>query len=300
MTDIVVDRVVVAGHGVRLDRMLAKRDRARRGLVELALAINPGLADCGGILPVGRAVDLPKKDSVAGIDRRGAALGLIVVPFRISVAGTDVSERLRPILEELSVTDKAGTVSDTASVTLNDIGGSIVLPRRDANLSVALPSKGSLVEVFRGTVDDVRSKYDRGAGLKLLIEAKGMNTRDELKAPREEHWDDKDLASVMQEVGEMGGISIRVADVFASIRRDWWAMDGESIPPSAGGSPARSPAHSRSPDQSASSRRDPAGFLGERGDALHDHSAPRRQSALGRPRARIQAAALQEGAGTIL
>ena len=157
-------------------------------------------------------------------------MGLIVVPFRVSVAGIDVSDRLRPLLEELSVTDKAGTVSDTASVTLNDNGGSIVLPRRGADLTVALPSRGSLVEVFRGTVDDVRSKYDRGAGLKLLIEAKGMNTRDELKAPREKHWDDKDLASVMREVGELGGISIRVADVFASIRRDWWAMDGESIP----------------------------------------------------------------------
>ena len=67
MTEIVVDRVVVASHGVRLDRMLAKRDRAHTpGLVEFALAINPGLAECGGILPVDRAVDLPKKDSVAG------------------------------------------------------------------------------------------------------------------------------------------------------------------------------------------------------------------------------------------
>lgn len=66
MTDIIFDRVTIKGRGVRLDAMIAKRDRAYTpGLVEKALDLNVGLASLGTELPVGTVVDLPKRESVA-------------------------------------------------------------------------------------------------------------------------------------------------------------------------------------------------------------------------------------------
>ena len=156
-------------------------------------------------------------------------MGLIALPFRVSIDAIDITARIRPILEDLTVTDKAGTVSDTASITLQDIGGRIVMPRRGAKVTVDLPWQGSLVPVFSGSVDDVRSKYDRGAGLKLSIEAKGMDTRGGIKAPREQNWDDKDLGGVMKEAGELAGVTIKVHESLSSITRAWWGMDGESL-----------------------------------------------------------------------
>jgi phage protein D len=156
-------------------------------------------------------------------------VGLIDLAFRISIDGLDITERLRPILVDLTVTDKAGTVSDTASILLADPGGRIVMPRRGAKVAIDLPLGVGLVPVFAGGVDDVRSKYDRGTGLQMQIAAKGMDTRGALKAPREQHWDDADLKTVLREAGEAAGVTVKVHESLGSIRRAWWGMDGESL-----------------------------------------------------------------------
>jgi len=156
-------------------------------------------------------------------------MGLTGIIFRVSIDGLDITERLRPILVDLSVTDKAGTVSDTATLLLADPGGRIVMPRRGARVAVELPWRGGLVPVFAGGVDDVRSKYDRGAGLRMQIAAKGMDTRGGVKAPRERHWDDTDLATVLREAGEDAGVTVKVHESLGAIRRAWWGMDGESL-----------------------------------------------------------------------
>jgi phage tail protein X len=65
MTDTVFDRVTVKGRGVRLDAMIAKRDRAYTpGLVETALDLNVGLAARGVHIPAGTVVDLPRRQAV--------------------------------------------------------------------------------------------------------------------------------------------------------------------------------------------------------------------------------------------
>jgi len=54
------ETVTVSGEGVRLDRILARRDRRLApGLVEAALELNPSLAALGPIIPVGTVVRLP-------------------------------------------------------------------------------------------------------------------------------------------------------------------------------------------------------------------------------------------------
>jgi phage tail protein X len=64
MTEIIFDRVTVKGRGVRLDAMIAKRDRAYTpGLVERALDLNVGLASLGAHIPPGTVVDLPKRET---------------------------------------------------------------------------------------------------------------------------------------------------------------------------------------------------------------------------------------------
>ena len=40
--------------------------------------------------------------------------------FEINVAGNNVSEAFNQILQSLTVSDKEGTTSDTASITLDD------------------------------------------------------------------------------------------------------------------------------------------------------------------------------------
>jgi lysozyme len=149
--------------------------------------------------------------------------------YSVVVGGTDISSRLARYLLDLSVEDKAGTVSDRATITLDDSGGRLALPAARAPVTIAL-GRGGATSVFEGFVDDARSRGDRGSGRVLSIEAKGMDTGAALKQPREKHWDDQTLGAVMDEAARLGGLaSMHVAGGLAAIERPYWAMDGESL-----------------------------------------------------------------------
>ena len=146
--------------------------------------------------------------------------------YTITVAGADVSSRVRPWLIDLSVTDKAGTTSDQASLSLNDANGQLAIPASRSPMTITLNG----VPVFTGFVDDVRSEGDRRSGRILTIDAKGLDTGGAAKEPKEKHWDDAPLGSVLNEAGQEAGLSgVQVHGEFAGLARDYWVMDGESF-----------------------------------------------------------------------
>lgn len=152
--------------------------------------------------------------------------------FRVSFGGNDVSDRLRPFLISLEVQDKAGSVSDTARIVVDDTGGRFALPQKGDPVSIALGTLGrGVVPRFEGTVDTVRSRLDRGGGLTLEIAAKGLDTTSPAKQPNQKHADDKTLGDVAGEFGKSGGLpgGIEVHSSLASIRRPYWSMDDESV-----------------------------------------------------------------------
>jgi uncharacterized protein len=151
--------------------------------------------------------------------------------FSVVVDGTDISSRLNPILISLQVSDKAGTSSDTATIELDDKSGQVVLPRPGARMLISLGfSDSGIGVVFRGKVDEVRSRGDRGGGRTVTISAKGVDTQGKAKEPQSKHFDDKTIEQIMREAGELAGISdVRIDQSFASIVRKYERMDNESF-----------------------------------------------------------------------
>ena len=49
--------------------------------------------------------------------------------FMVTVAGTNITTTLMPVLISLTVSDKVGTHSDTASLDIDDTDGRIILPQ---------------------------------------------------------------------------------------------------------------------------------------------------------------------------
>lgn len=150
--------------------------------------------------------------------------------YRVVVGGTDISRTLDPILIRLSVTLNTDHTSDTATIDIDDTNGRVRLPQVGAEMSVALGwAAGGVAEVFRGTVDDVKSKGARGEGRVLTIEAKSAETGGKGKEHQDRHWDDKTLKDVLEDAAKEAGHTIKVDGELGALKRDWWGMSSESF-----------------------------------------------------------------------
>lgn len=151
--------------------------------------------------------------------------------FEVVVGGTNISTLLAPVLLGMSVSDKAGTSSDSASIEVDDTDGRIILPQPQAPVVIALGwSGGSVREVFTGTVDEVRSSGSRSGGRTLSISAKGMDTTGKAKEGQQRHFDQETVEDILRAAGSIAGITqIEVDPALARIIIPYLDMRDESF-----------------------------------------------------------------------
>lgn len=147
------------------------------------------------------------------------------VDWRVSVGGSDFTEAMRPYLIDISVTDKDGTSSDSCSLTFDDTDGAVDLDMEGKPIEVTLNG----ISVFLGTVETARSQGSRGGGRVVPVTAKGFDTRSAVKQAQAFHLDDATLGDFLAEAGKQAGIEIAVDPSLASIVRDYWSADFESV-----------------------------------------------------------------------
>jgi phage protein D len=150
--------------------------------------------------------------------------------FSVSVGGADVTGNLSAYVTEITVNDASGQTADTASITLADDGGRILMPSKGDQIAISLGWEGEGVRlVFEGKIEEVTSTGARGGGRMLSITAKSADTESKVKEHREKHYDDKTLGDVMKDAGQHAGVAMSVHPSLASIKRDYWGMAGQSF-----------------------------------------------------------------------
>lgn len=150
--------------------------------------------------------------------------------YRVKAGGVDISEKLFPYLLRLSVTDKAGTTSDTAEIEVDDTNGMIAMPPKNTPVQVFLGWQSTgISQVFEGTVNDTRLIGSRGNGRHMAISAKGADTTSKVKQSQEKHWDKKPFSSVFEEAAGLAGLSAIVDPTLGKIERPYWSMNAESF-----------------------------------------------------------------------
>lgn len=148
--------------------------------------------------------------------------------YAVIVGGIDITSRLDPYLISLDVTDNVGTHSDTVSLVLDDTDGRIVLPVKGDPIVVAIGWDAPR-EVFRGTVDEVRSSGGR-QGRTVNVRGKGLDTTDKAKQPQQRHFDNKSIEDMLSEAGQAAGVTtIDVDPALGSIVREYVDMRDESF-----------------------------------------------------------------------
>ena len=151
--------------------------------------------------------------------------------FMVTVAGTNITAPLLPVLIQLTVTDNVGTHSDTANLEIDDTDGRIILPQKGAPVIIALGWDGGGVRVvFTGTVDEVKSSGSRSAGRKINVTAKGMDTTKKPKQNQQRHFDNKSVQQILSEAGKAAGITqVNVDPSLANLQRAYFDMRDESF-----------------------------------------------------------------------
>lgn len=150
--------------------------------------------------------------------------------YQISAGGTNITGELAKYLISLTVSDKVGTHSDSANITLDDKDGQIVLPPPAAPISIMLGWQGgAIAEVFRGTLDEPRASGSRGGRI-IKLTAKGLDTSSKAKEPQLRHFDDMSIQDALSEAGQFAGISeVKVDPDLAQIVRPYLNMHDESF-----------------------------------------------------------------------
>lgn len=148
------------------------------------------------------------------------------VDWGVTVAGVDVTDRLRPFLLSIEVEDRDGQTSDACRLTIDDSNGQAILPKPGSGILVRLEG----VPVFSGMTDTPRSQGSRGGGQTLSVSAKGFDAQGKVKEPQSFHMDDTNLEGFMGKAATQAGLSgIDLDPAFAAMMRDYWSADGESF-----------------------------------------------------------------------
>lgn len=146
----------------------------------------------------------------------------------VALAGAPLSGLVAGMLESVTISDKAGTSTDTATIVFNDASGALQMPEPGSAAMVAL-GKPFPASLFSGTVEKVTSEGGRD-GRRMTVTCRGVDVASKAREPQRRHFDDKTIEEILQEAGGAVGVKrFLIAEKFKSMVRDYEAMDNEDL-----------------------------------------------------------------------
>jgi uncharacterized protein len=171
---------------------------------------------------------------------------------QVLVDGVDVTARLNPHLISVTVVDKIGDSTDTCALELDDRDASLEIPGYTTTLAdgtvtatkievwLGWHSEG-LYQLFEGTTHQIESGFGRKhGGRRLWIDAFGTALDGKGRTLMNMHWgegappgqaigDMVSLKTVLEAAGKQAGYEVHVGAEMGDVKRDYWAMTGESF-----------------------------------------------------------------------
>lgn len=118
--------------------------------------------------------------------------------YRILADDADVTAAIAKRLVKLTLTDKKGMEADELSITIEDGGGRVALPRTGVTLSLALGWEGgALIDKGRFEVDQVEHS---GPPDEITITARAADFRGGLKDQREASYHDTTVGAILETI----------------------------------------------------------------------------------------------------
>lgn len=136
--------------------------------------------------------------------------------WRVTLDGSDLTEKMRPRLLELTLTEQRGDDADELSVQIHDHDGRMAIPPRGALLRVAIGWKDAgLVDKGSFTVDEVEHS---GAPDIISIRARSANLTKPMRTRKEKSWHKTTLGAILKAIAGKHGLKAKVDGKLAAIQ----------------------------------------------------------------------------------
>ncbi len=146
--------------------------------------------------------------------------------FRVTLDGQDLTRRIAPRLLDLTLTEQRASEADQLDLRLHDHDGRLALPRRGAELTVALGwQDGGVVDKGVYRVDEVEHS---GAPDTVTLRARSADLTAALRARRDRSWDDTTLGEVVRTLAGNHGLTPRIAPALDRVAVPHLDQTGES------------------------------------------------------------------------
>jgi hypothetical protein len=144
-----------------------------------------------------------------------------VPDWQVTLDGQDLTEIMRPILIELTLTEKRGEEADTIDITLGDEDGALAIPPASASLNVAIGwAQGSDVAV--GLVNKGKFRVDEiswgGPPDQITITGHAADLTSALRQRRSVNWTDKTIGEIIETIAGRNSLTPLVHDALADVK----------------------------------------------------------------------------------
>lgn len=134
--------------------------------------------------------------------------------FRLTLAGQDLSDKLRPRLIGLTLSEKREADSDQLDITLSDADGRLAIPPEGALLTLALGYQGALVDKGSFKVDEIEHS---GAPDVLTIRARAVDFTAAARTRNLKTFKDTTLGAIVTRLAGNAGLKASIAPALAGI-----------------------------------------------------------------------------------
>lgn len=154
-----------------------------------------------------------------------------VADYRVTLDGTDLTDKLRPRLISLRLSEKRGGDADQLEIAITDHDGRIALPRAGATLAVQLGwLAGSdvtvgLIDKGKFIVDEIEHSGPPDA---IFIRARSADLTSEIRTRREQSWHKTTLGAIVRDIANRNKLTARCAPSLASHAIDALTQGRES------------------------------------------------------------------------
>ncbi|MGO4222121.1 phage late control D family protein [Lysobacter sp. TAF61] len=143
------------------------------------------------------------------------AAAYAVPAWRVVLDGKDLTDKIRPRLLDLTLSEARGGEADQLDLRIHDHDGRMALPRRGVELSVAIGwADSGLIEKGRFRVDEVEHT---GAPDLITIRARSADLTHPLRTRRERSWHSATLGTIIRNIAGEHGLQVRIEQRLAGI-----------------------------------------------------------------------------------